>query len=68
MGSIEEASGFGSQFMEDRQTGRALRGRGSRWSHVMQDLQNGGNGPSLSLTAEGAVLAVLIGQLWQALP
>lgn len=41
---------------------------GSFRSQVMEDLQNGGQGPGLGLTAEGAVLAILIGQLRQTLP
>ena len=52
-------------------------GPGGRWravswgaevSQVVEDLQDGSEGPGLGLTAEGAVLAVLIGQLWEPLP
>lgn len=37
-------------------------------SEIIEDLQHCGQGPGLGLAAEGAVLAVLIGQLWETLP
>ena len=41
---------------------------GAEDSQVVEDLQDGSEGPGLGLTAERAVLAVLIGQLWEPLP
>lgn len=48
-------------------------GVGGSWrvrsrSEIIEDLQHCGQGPGLGLAAEGAVLAVLIGQLWETLP
>lgn len=37
-------------------------------SEFVEELQQGGQGPGLGLTAEGAMLAVLVGQLREALP
>lgn len=37
-------------------------------SQVMENLQNGGNGPGLGFTTERTVLPILIGQFWQTLP
>lgn len=37
-------------------------------SQLVEDLQERGQGPGLGLTAEGTILAVLIGQLWKTLP
>lgn len=37
-------------------------------SQLVEELQQRGQGPGLGLAAEGAKLAVLIGQLWETLP
>jgi hypothetical protein len=37
-------------------------------SHVVEDFQHRGDGPGLGFAAEGAILSVFIGQLWQTLP
>lgn len=37
-------------------------------SQLVEELQQRGQGPGLALAAEGAVLPVLVGQLWETLP
>lgn len=47
-------------------SGRLLKA--SETLKVVKDLQNSGDGPGLSLAAEGTVLTVFIRQLWQTPP
>lgn len=57
------------QTRQQNTVGRESRSRRVRGHlEVIEDLQHCGQRPGLGFTAEGAVLAVLIGQLWETLP